>query len=300
MSQTASNVTQVSSSQSNDFTQQSKSLTMSNQYVQANMDSTLISKKIEECIQYILYCCLAEKRAILKRVDINKNILKEHSKGFLALIIMVKQHLNKVFGFDLVDIDGKQEKFGIKTRFQFDTVVNKFKVQSTTKINLEMLQQRHGNESFTQNTRQSQGDAHEISDEEFQMYNKYSLLMISLSLIFMNNNEMDAGEFWNNLKRININRNEKRHPFLGDVEKYFTQEMVKDGYLEYEHVRGTEPPTYKFKWGFRSRLEISKRNVLEFVCKMYGSSKAEDWNIQFEDAKNDDGDVVMDSSLNTK
>jgi hypothetical protein len=278
----------------NDFSQTSKSLTQSKQYVESSMDSTLINKKIEECIQYILYCTLAEKRAIVKRADINKNILKDHTRAFLAIMVKVKSHLVKVFGLDLVDIDGKQDKFGIKTRFQFDSKINKFKVQETTRTNLELLKQRH-NESFSQMTRQSTNDVDEMPEEELHTYCKYSLLMISLSLIFMNNNELDATEFWANMKRISINRNEKRNPFIGDVEKYFTQELVKDGYLEYELIRGTDPPTYKFKWGYRSKLEITKMSVLEFVCKMYGTCKPSDWNIQFEEAKNDNEcDVIND------
>ena len=64
----------ASNTQQNDFTQTSKSLSQSKQYVESHMDSTLINKKIEECIQYIVYCTLAEKRAVVKRADINKNI----------------------------------------------------------------------------------------------------------------------------------------------------------------------------------------------------------------------------------
>lgn len=288
----------AASSQVNDFTQTSKSLSQSQQYVESNMDTSLVNKKIEECIQYILYCVLAEKRAVVKRIDINKNILKEHTRAFLAIIVKVKQHLNKVFGFDLVDIDGKQEKFGIKTRFQFDSKVNKFKIEATTKSNLELMQKRHS-DSFSQSIRQNTSDGNStVSDEEFQMCCKYSFLMISLSLIFMNNNEIDASEFWANMKRISINRSEKRNPFIGDVEKYFTQELVKEGYLEYELIRGTDPPAYKFKWGYRAKLEVTKMSVLEFVCKMYGTCKPSDWTIQFENAKKEDADENDDSDLN--
>ena len=286
----------ASNTQQNDFTQTSKSLSQSKQYVESHMDSTLINKKIEECIQYIVYCTLAEKRAVVKRADINKNILKEHTRGFLAIIVKVKSHLVRVFGLDLVDIDGKQEKFGIKTRFRFDSKINKFKIQETTRTNLEQLQQRHLNDSFTQMTMRND-DNSELPEEELHTYCKYSLLMISLSLIFMNNNEIDSSEFWANMKRISINRNEKRNPFIGDVEKYFTQELVKDGYLEYELIRGTDPPAYKFKWGYRSKLEITKMSVLEFVCKMYGTCKPTDWSIQFEEAKKDDGDVINDGEI---
>lgn len=58
-------------------------------------------------------------------------------------------------------------------------------------------------------------------------------------------------------------------------------------YLEYEQVRGTDPPQFKFKWGQRSKLEVPKMNILEFVCEIYGGKdvcKPEDWLTQYKDA----------------
>lgn len=272
---------------------QTKGLTQSQQYVQQNIDKSLVNKKIEEIVQYILYCCLAEKKAIVKRVDINKHILKEHARAYLALMILVKKELNQIFGIDLIDFDDKKEKFGIKNKFQYDIKLNKYMAQATTKAHLDSMHIGASSQSVSSTQRysnsQSSSVRSETSEDEFQMYVKYSLLMVSLSLIFMNNNELEANEFWSSLKRIDVNRNEKRHPFIGDVEKYFTQELVKEGYLEYEIMRGIEPPSYKFKWGYRAKLEISKIDVLNFVCKVYGSEcKPNDWNVQFADAKNDE------------
>lgn len=57
--------------------------------------------------------------------------------------------------------------------------------------------------------------------------------------------------------------------------------------MEYEQIRGADPPQYKFKWGQRARLEIPKINVLKFVCDVYGGAevcKPEDWLSQYQEA----------------
>lgn len=48
-----------------------------------------------------------------------------------------------------------------------------------------------------------------------------------------------------------------------------------------------EPPTFKFKAGYRSKLEITKQSLLEFVCEVYGGldvCRPEEWNSQYSDA----------------
>ncbi len=112
----------------------------------------------------------------------------------------------------------------------------------------------------------------------------------------MNDNEIDADLFWSSLKCLDINKDEKKNKYLGDVFKYFTYELVKDGYLEYELLKGIDPPTYKFKAGYRSRLEISKMAILNFVCHIYGGAdacKPEDWSTQYADALKE-ADVLSD------
>ena len=175
---------------------------------------------------------------------------------------MVDQRLNDAFGIQLVEIDknDRGEKHGIRSKFKFDSELNK--------LNL-------ANESTD-------------VDQTFQNQYKYSMIMISLALIFMNENEIDAELFWDSLKRLDINKDEKRHKYLGDVMKYFTYDLVKEGYLEYELIKGIEPPTHKFKSGYRSQLEISKISILEFVCQVYGGScRPNEWSAQYSDAVKD-------------
>lgn len=52
-------------------------------------------------------------------------------------------------------------------------------------------------------------------------------------------------------------------------------------------LKGIEPPSYKFKAGYRSKLEITKHSLLEFVCNVYGGvdvCSPQEWSSQYADA----------------
>lgn len=221
-----------------------------------------LSKKADECVEYILFCCLSEGKTIVKRSDLNKYVLKEYNRKYKNILKMVEVRLEEVFGIELqeLDITDKSEKLGIKCKFEYDLNLNKPSVVRSTNVE---------------------------TDQVFLGQFKYSMVMISLALIFMNGNEIEADLFWESMKRIDVNKDEKKHKYLGDVFKYFTSDLVKEGYLEYEMIKGIDPPTYKFKSGFRSRLEITKQSILEFVCNVYGGLEVcspNEWSSQYADA----------------
>lgn len=243
LSQQMTQQTQYLSTQANETVQR-----FNKYFSQRNRDygqeSEELSRKADECVQYILFCNLAEHKAVIKRVDLNKNIIKEYSRQYKDIIVMVKRRLNDVFGLLLVDLDSNEtgEKYYIKCKYEYDPQLSKMSKKKS--------------ESSDQ-------------DPEFMEQFKYSMIMVSLALIFMNENEIESSLFWDTLKKIDINKDEKKHKYLGDVFKFFTVELVKEGYLEYEAVHGVEMPTHKFKAGYRSRLEITKMSILEFVCKFF-------------------------------
>ncbi|CAF1102650.1 unnamed protein product [Brachionus calyciflorus] len=235
-------------------------------------DDGMIEKRAQECVEYVLFCCLAEKKSIVRKADLNKNVIKDQSRSFKAILKLLKKYLDEVFGLELIDLDSeKNERFGIRSKFEFDSELDK-------------LTQNEAKKGLSQFSRDSSNFE---SDQQFHDQLKHSMLMISLSLIFMNGNEIDAQLFWDSLKRLDINRDEKRHKYLGDIFKYFTVDLVKEGYLEYEQIVGIDPPTFKFKWGYRAKLEITKKSILNFVCEMYGgveNCKPEEWVAQYADA----------------
>lgn len=247
------------------------------------LQESLIKKKAEECVQYILYCYLADRKVIVRRTDLIKNVLKDHSKQFRTVFKLAEEYLSDVFGLNVVALDSdKNEKFGVRSKFEFDFDLNK-------------------NDNDSKRLSMFKTDSNE-NDREFQEQFKYSMLMICLALILMNENEMDSGLFWDTIKKLDINKEEKRHKYLGDVFKYFTVDLVKEGYLEHELLKNIEPPTYKFKWGYKSKLEITKMSVLKFVCEIYGGKDAcrpEEWIAQFADAsKQDDFNSITHTSPN--
>ena len=233
----------------------------------------LIEAKAKECVEYIMFCYLSQHKVIVRKADLNKHVLKDHSRLFRNIFELTAKYLDDVFGLIIEPMDGI-DKYGIRNKFQFDS---------------DLLLTRSEANSSKENSDSISSLAE--TDTEFQEQFKYSMLMTSLSLIFMNDNELDSALFWQALNKIGIKKDEKRHKYLGDVHKYFTSDLVKEGYLEHELLKGIEPPAFKFKWGQRARLEISKMSVLEFVCEVYGgpnTCKPTEWTAQYAEAQKDD------------
>lgn len=174
-----------------------------------------LTQKADECVQYILFCFLSERKAVVKRADLNKNILKEYSRQYRAILKMIEVRMDEVFGLELFQLDNvdldKAEKFGVRNKYEFDFELNNAKNQE--KRNSE-------------------------SDPVFLEQFKYSMLMISLSLIFMNDNEIEENLFWDSMKKLDVNKEEKKHKYLGDICRYFKSDLVREGYLEHEMVKG--------------------------------------------------------------
>ena len=110
-----------------------------------------------------------------------------------------------------MDNSDKSEKMSIRCKFEYDLNLNKPAVMTS---------------STTE------------TDKIFLDQFKYSMVMISLALIFMNENEIESGLFWDSMKRLDVNKEEKKHKYLGDIFKFFTSDLVKEGYLEYEMIKG--------------------------------------------------------------
>jgi len=211
----------------------------------------VLARKADEVVNYILFNNLSVNKPVVRRADINKFILGDHSRSYKDVMVMVKRRLSDVFGLCLVDIDGSDtgEKYGLKCKYEYDPL--------SSKLNSECKP-----------TLSSYESSNEI-DHELNEQFKYSMIMISLALILMNENEIEANLFWDSLKRLDINPEEKKHKYLGDVKKYFTSDLTKEGYLEVEKISSLDASTEKFKAGYRSKLEISKSKILEFVCRFF-------------------------------
>lgn len=184
-------------------------------------DMATIIKKAQECVEYILMCVLSERKSVFKRLDLNKSVLKDHVRLSKQIVKQTQEFLDQVFGLELIDMDGddRAEKYGIRSKFDFDSDLFTCETCVT-----------NANSESTQLIVSEENIVGESVERNFEDQLKYSMLMIALSLIFMNGNELDANLFWESLKRLDINKDEKKNKYLGDVGKYFTTELVKEGW----------------------------------------------------------------------
>uniref|UniRef100_A0A8C5VEG0 MAGE domain-containing protein n=1 Tax=Microcebus murinus TaxID=30608 RepID=A0A8C5VEG0_MICMU len=111
---------------------------------------------------------------------------------------------------------------------------------------------------------------------------KLGLLMVLLSIIFMNGNRSSGAVIWEVLRKLGL-RPGVKHSLFGEVRKLITDEFVKQKYLEYKRVPNSRPPEYEFFWGLRSYHETSKMKVLKFACKVQ-KKDPKDWASQYREA----------------
>ncbi|KAM4664385.1 non-structural maintenance of chromosomes element 3 homolog isoform 1-T2 [Discoglossus pictus] len=203
--------------------------TQSATQVQRNLEKhspEQVNLKVGEVVQYLLI--KDQKKLPIKRADIVKNVVKEYKDVYPEILNRAKNTLNKVFGFQLEEIDTKSHVY---------ILTNK-------------LERVHG-------------DGVKVDDSMA----KLGLLTVILSLIFMKGNTAKESAIWETLRRLRIEPGDKTSEF-GDVKKLLTDEFVKQKYLEYLRIPHTDPVEYEFQWGPRALKEISKMKILEFVSKI--------------------------------
>ncbi|PVD25159.1 hypothetical protein C0Q70_15657 [Pomacea canaliculata] len=161
--------------------------------------------------------------------------MKEHSKGLPAVMKIAADHLQKVFGIEIVELQDKLKGSYI--------LINKMKDPTHLAWN----------------------DADNA---------KTGLLVVVLSIIFMSGNVVQDGELWHSLRGFGVNP-DQHHETFGDVKKLVMQEFVKQAYLETTRVPNSDPSVYEVRWGQRAMHETSKKDILKFVCLLYKMEPAQ-------------------------
>lgn len=127
---------------------------------------------------------------------------------------------------------------------------------------------------------------------------KLGLLMVLLSIIFMNGNRSSEAVIWEVLRKLGL-RPGIHHSLFGDVKKLITDEFVKQKYLDYARVPNSNPPEYEFFWGLRSYYETSKMKVLKFACKVQKKDPKE-WAAQYREAMEADMKAAAEAAAEAK
>ncbi|XP_048742611.1 non-structural maintenance of chromosomes element 3 homolog [Ostrea edulis] len=218
-------------------------------------------KKLHDLVQFLLI--MDQKKLPIKKQDINKQVLKEHSKAFPVMIKLAEKKLKEVFGIELVSLEDKQKGMYILVN-TLDTDVDE-ELEQDPNLNLTPV---------------------DWSEED---HAKTGLLMVVLSAVFMNGDVMVDSQLFHMLKKLGVDQ-DGYHAVFGDVKKLLTTEFVRQGYLEHIRQPNTDPPVYEFRWGFRARKEITKRICLNFVSQLY-KKEPEEWVSQFKEVEEEGGEM---------
>ncbi|XP_052519591.1 melanoma-associated antigen B2-like [Budorcas taxicolor] len=96
---------------------------------------------------------------------------------------------------------------------------------------------------------------------------KNGLLMPLLGVIYLNGHRTSEEEIWKFLNILGI-YDGRSHFIFGDTRKLITEDLVREEYLEYNQVPGSNPPRYEFLWGPKALTETCKTKVLQFLTKV--------------------------------
>lgn len=215
-----------------------------------------IERKANEVVHLMLVW--EQKKIPIKRQDINKLVMKDYRSLFNEVLPIADKKLQKVFGLKIEEIgEGSKKAFILKNITEMPPTENPLLIVW-------------------------QNDA------------KMGLLTCILTLIYMSGNVLSDSALWSSLKRLHNIEKDRMHRKFGDVKKLITTEFVRQMYLEQTKIPNTDPVQFEYRWGQRSHVETSKRQILEFVTQLYGKSDIGVWKSQYQDMLDSEQQAAQD------
>ncbi|ORY03619.1 MAGE-domain-containing protein [Basidiobolus meristosporus CBS 931.73] len=207
-----------------------------------------LERKVKDVVRLAL--CTEFRKAPLKREDINRRVLHEHSRIFHLVFDKAQEKLRETFGMELVELPNKEK---------FNNGGRKGKDKQATKAYIlrNILPVQEGFINWGKDRKQM------------------GLIMVILSLILVNNRVLSDDQLKHSLRRLSICEGVE-HAEFGDIDQLVTQ-FIKQGYLDKSQVnhvdfssQSNEIPSYEYRWGPRAKVELTEINVLNFITEIFG------------------------------
>ncbi|XP_039081021.1 melanoma-associated antigen B10-like [Hyaena hyaena] len=170
-----------------------------------------------------------QKKELITKAGMLRNVIQMYRNQFHEILKRTSEHLELVFGLDLKEVDPNRHIY---------VLVNKLE------------------------------PSYDAVSGDYGGVPKTGLLMTILGVIFTKCNCANEEQIWQTLNVIGLYEG-RQHFIFGEPRKLITKDFVKEKYLEYRQVPGSDPPRYEFLWGPRAHAETSKMKVLEFLAKVH-------------------------------
>ncbi|RZC37282.1 melanoma-associated antigen D2-like [Asbolus verrucosus] len=240
---------QSSSSQANNKSQRSSKSQANVELTQTTLDANFAFSQnnnfddlVNNCVRFFVYN--AGHNMYFRKADIQKNVTPRAGQQFQQIIEKAADILKNVYGYNLL-------------------VCNQ--TEKSSKAYIISNSMPYMNYSLNR------------EEPETKDFRKILLLLI-LSHIYMSHIPITEASLYAFLTCFKIDVN-KRHPLFGQVKDYIMNVLVKKKYLLME----TDSLSKKisFSWGIRAEKEVSKLEILKFVCKIYKTHQPKSWSNQF-------------------
>uniref|UniRef100_A0A1Y9HAC7 MAGE domain-containing protein n=1 Tax=Anopheles farauti TaxID=69004 RepID=A0A1Y9HAC7_9DIPT len=184
---------------------------------------------------------LSMNKSVIKRTDISSIALKGDSRFYNRIMPEVLEILREVYGYELVDVDSK----GQKTMILCSTI--------------------------------DTGSLLELNDSYRR---RYTLLYLILGYIYMKNGTIPESLLWEFLQTIGIHE-QQDHAYFGEPKKLF-ESFIKQAYVVRfkQSMEGMNEESIFISWGVRAKHEVSKKELLEAMCKLM-NRKPTDFKTQY-------------------
>ncbi|CAI9180308.1 unnamed protein product [Rangifer tarandus platyrhynchus] len=150
-------------------------------------------------------------------------------------------------------------------REQFPEILSRASERMELVFGLVLKEVRPNSHSYTLVSNLDLGDSESMRGDWGLPRN--GLLMPLLGVIYLNGNHAPEEKIWKFLNMLGI-YDGRNHFIFGEPRKLITEDMVREEFLEYRQVPGSDPPRYEFLWGPKALAESGKTKVLEFLAKV--------------------------------
>ncbi|RKP11098.1 MAGE homology domain-containing protein [Thamnocephalis sphaerospora] len=217
-----------------------------------------MNRKVKDLVRLAL--AAERQRVPLKREDIAKKVLKDHSRAFRVIFEKTQVQLRRVFGMELVELPTREKAQQIGVSAARRAAVHREKTSTNTFVLRSILpaELRH---------------AELIDWGEDAALMGFS--MVVLSLIYVNERTLSEERLHHYLRKLGVT--ERPHPQLKSLEVALMR-MVKIGYLDRVTSSGDsgDVSAIEYRWGPRAKVEMDEREMADFVVKVFGDQAPAD------------------------